>query len=175
MKKYLSFLLILILLLSGCEDEPTQQSAAPLPSADDTSFGESLEDLGIYQGYFEENSKDITITTQSGTSDPYTLEGSTLTFTAIDQDTVCSISGTFRGNIVIDVGSDHKFDLELTGLSLVSDSTNPITVNSGSEVSLTAKKDASRYNNSIRSYSGSPERRPSAMVSRARAKSPEPA
>lgn len=150
MKKAFAWCLALTLLLAGCQktnDRQPADSFAPAPqlSADDSSFGESLESLGVYRGYFEEASKEITVTTQSGTADPYTLEGNTLTFTAIDQDTVCAISGTFRGNIIIDVGDAYKFDLELTGLSLVSDSTNPITVNSGSEVSLTAKKDTENY------------------------------
>ena len=150
MKKAFAWCLALTLLLAGCQKTDSKQPAesfAPAPqlSADDSSFGESLEDLGVYQGYFEENANEITVTTHSGTADPYTLEGSTLTFTAIDQDTVCAISGTFRGNIVIDVGDAYKFDLELTGLSLVCDSTNPITVSSGSEVSLTAKKDTENY------------------------------
>ena len=92
-----------------------------------------------------QHSKNITITTESGTKDPYILENTTLTFTAIDQDTVCSISGTFRGNIVIDVGNDYKFDLEMKGFSLICDAVNPITVSSGSEVSLTAKKDTENY------------------------------
>lgn len=153
MKKYAVLLLVPMLLLSGCDTrqqsskDPKQAtiSASPQLESDDTSFGSDLEALGVYDGYFETDSQDITVKTESGTADPYTLDRSTLTFTAIDQDTVCSISGTFRGNIVIDVGDDYKFDLELTGLSLVCDTTNPITVLSGSEVSLTAKKDTQNY------------------------------
>ena len=56
-----------------------------------------------------------------------------------------SISGTFRGNIVIDVGDNYKFDLELHGLSLVCNSANPITVKSGDEVAIKAKKDSKNY------------------------------
>lgn len=154
MKKACILLLTLVLLLAGCDgtegSSPKDRSPEVFPEApqlasDDSSYGAELEELGIYKGYFEGASQNIIVTTQSGTADPYTLSGTTLTFTAIDQDTVCAISGTFRGNIVIDVGNDYKFDLELTGLSLVSDSTNPITVSSGSEVSLTAKKDTENY------------------------------
>jgi len=152
MKRFFIFLLSSLLLLSGCEKETVKSRPAEsfLPTAaqleaDEKSFGEDFEALGVYEGYFEADSKDITVTTEEGTRDPYTLSGTTLTFTAIDQDTVCSISGTFRGNIVIDVGDDYKFDLELKGFSLVCDSINPITVNSGSEISLTAKKDTQNY------------------------------
>jgi len=152
MKKALIWLLIPLLLLGGCDTVETSDGsekavipASPQLEADEQSFGSELEELGVYEGYFEGDSQEITVTTQSGTKDPYTLSGNTLTFTAIDQDTVCSISGTFRGNIVIDVGDDYKFDLEMTGFSLVCDSVNPITVSSGSEVSLTAKKDTQNY------------------------------
>ena len=47
--------------------------------------------------------------------------------------------------IVIDVGNSYKFDLELHGLSLVCNSTNPITVISGDEVAIKAKKDTKNY------------------------------
>ena len=43
------------------------------------------------------------------------------------------------------VGDDYKFDLELHGLSLVCNSTNPITAISGDEVAIKAKKDTKNY------------------------------
>ncbi|MBR5143904.1 MAG: carbohydrate-binding domain-containing protein, partial [Clostridia bacterium] len=56
-----------------------------------------------------------------------------------------SISGKLSGNIVIDTGDAYKFDLELQNFSLVSDSINPITVLSGDEVSIQAKKDTENF------------------------------
>lgn len=113
--------------------------------SDDKSFGEDLEDLGAYDGYFEGASEDLVVTCVSGTDKAYKLEGNILTFTTIAAESVYSISGKFNGNIVIDVGDTYKFDLELQGLSLVCNSTNPITVLSGNEVAIQAKKDTKNY------------------------------
>ena len=110
----------------------TQGEVADLGD-DNKTFGEDIEDEGAYDGYFEGESADIVVECVSGTDKAYKLEGTTLTFTTIGEETVYSISGTFRGNIVIDVGDSYKFDLELHGLSLVCNSTNPIIVKSGDE------------------------------------------
>ena len=112
---------------------------------DETSFGEDINDSGAYDGYFEAESKDIVVECVAGTKNAYKLEGSTLTFTALTEDSIYSISGTFTGNIIIDVGDSYKFDLELHGFSLVCDSTNPIIVKSGDEVAIKAKKDTKNY------------------------------
>ena len=158
-----ALLLCFVLLLTGCSgnnhngDETggnqgnpdssetgTQGDVADLGD-DNKTFGESLDDLGAYDGYFEGESKDIVVECVSGTAKAYKLEGTTLTFTAIGEETVYSISGTFRGNIVIDVGDSYKFDLELHGFSLVCNSSNPIIIKSGDEVAIKAKKDTKNY------------------------------
>ncbi len=117
---------------------------------DDTTFGESLDDLNAYAGYFEGDAAAVTVNCVSGTDGCYTLNGNTLTFTTLRKDSVYSISGQFKGNIVIDVGDDYKFDLELQGFSLISDTTNPILVVSGDEVSITAKSGFENYIYDIR-------------------------
>ena len=117
----------------------TQGEVADLGD-DNKTFGEDIEDEGAYDGYFEDESANIVVECVSGTDHAYKLEGTTLTFTTIGEETVYSISDTFRGNIVIDVGDSYKFELELHGLSLVCTSTNPITVISGDEVAIKAKK-----------------------------------
>jgi len=123
---------------------PTDAETADLGEKDD-SFGEKLEELNLYEGYFEGNTVEIAVDCVSGTDGCYKLDGNTLTFTNVGEDSVYSITGKLNGNIVVDIGDDHKFDLELTGLSLVSDSINPITVLSGDEVSITAKKETINY------------------------------
>ena len=128
----------------------TQGEVADLGD-DNKTFGEDIEDEGAYDGYFEGESADIVVECVSGTDKAYKLEGTTLTFTTIGEETVYSISGTFRGNIVIDVGDSYKFDLELHGFSLTSDSINPITVVSGDEVAIKAKKDTKNYIYDMRS------------------------
>ena len=157
--KIFALLLCLVLLLTGCGKKdknegyqnPEEQGATADLGDDNKSFGESLDDLGAYDGYFEGESTDIVVECVSGTQGAYKLEGTTLTFTAISEESVYSISGKLRGNIVIDVGDSYKFDLELCGLSLVCNSTNPITVVSGNEVAIKAKKDTKNYIYDMRS------------------------
>ena len=154
-----ALLLCLVLLLTGCGKKeknegyqnPEEQGTAADLGDDNKSFGESLDDLGAYDGYFEDESTDIVVECISGTQGAYKLEGTTLTFTAISEESVYSISGKLRGNIVIDVGDSYKFNLELHGLSLVCNITNPITVISGDEVAIKAKKDTKNYIYDMRS------------------------
>ncbi len=154
-----ALLLCLVLLLTGCGKKdknegytnPEEQGTTADLGDDSKSFGESLDDLGAYDGYFEGESTDIVVECISGTQGAYKLEGTTLTFTGIGEESVYSISGKLRGNIVIDVGESYKFDLELHGLSLVCNSTNPITVISGDEVAIKAKKDTKNYIYDMRS------------------------
>ena len=152
--KLLSLLFSIAFLFAGCTPNIGQVTAYPNPESqgtvatlgdDNTGFGEELEDSGIYDGMFEEDSADITVEWISGTENAYRLEGDTLTFTAVSEETVYAISGTFTGNIVIDIGDAYAFELELSGLSLVSPDTNPITVLSGDEVAIQAKKDTQNY------------------------------
>ena len=157
--KIFALLLCLVLLLTGCgkKDQnegyqnPEEQGTTADLGDDNKSFGESLDDLGAHDGYFEGESTDIVVECISGTQGAYKLEGTTLTFTAIGEESVYSISGKLRGNIVIDVGEGYKFDLELHGLLLVCNSTNPITVISGDEVAIKAKKDTKNYIYDMRS------------------------
>ena len=140
-------ILALLVLMSGCgkkdgtsggDPSASQGNAADLGDASE-SFGESLSELGAYDGYFENDAVDVTVECVSGTQGCYTLEGNILTFTAVGEDSVYSVSGRLKGSIVIDVGDDYQFELELYGFSLVSDETNPVTVLSGDEVSIKAK------------------------------------
>ncbi|MBR2454404.1 MAG: carbohydrate-binding domain-containing protein [Clostridia bacterium] len=134
----------------GGQNGEEQGTVADL-GGDSKTFGEEIESTGAYDGYFEGESQDLSVECISGTPNAYKREGTTLTFTAISEQSVYSVSGSFRGNIVIDVGDDHKFDLELHGFSLISGSTNPITVISGDEVSIKAKKDTKNYIYDMRS------------------------
>ena len=81
----------------------------------------------------------------SGTNDCFTVENNTITFSNITSDSVYSISGKLTGNIIIDVSEEYKFDLELNGFTLQSNTTNPIIVLNGNEVSIKAQKDYINY------------------------------
>lgn len=115
------------------------------PSDSETGVGAPLEQLGIDRGYFRGDGKDLDLECLMGTKGAYKLEGNTLTFTAIGEETIYAISGKFRGNIVIDVGDAHKFELEFRGFSIIADAQSPITVLSGEEVALKAKKEYDNY------------------------------
>ena len=152
-KKILSLSLALVLLLTGCSTPQgnaggnNEGIGGGSSGKDDSSFGDDLSDLGAYDGFFEEETVagDMTITCLSGSTNCYSLDGKTLTFSGITEDTVYSIQGKFNGNIVIDVNETYKFDLEMHGFSMVSDEINPITVYGGNEVSIKAKKDTENY------------------------------
>ena len=127
------------------------ENAAPDISSDlgeaEETYGEDIQDE-LYKGYSETASSDLSnviITCLSGSDGCYTKEGSTITFTNVSADSIYTIAGEFKGNIVIDVGDEYKFELELLGLSVSSDNINPIMIKSGDKVTLTAKKDYSNY------------------------------
>ena len=126
-----------------------KDNAPMTPDTQISGVGEDLDKIGINNGKFEGNttSSDFTVTYVSGTKGAYKYDDSTkvLTFTALSADSVYAISGKLNGNIIIDVGENYKLDLELTGFSLRSSNTNPIFVNSGNEIRLTAKKDTKNY------------------------------
>ncbi len=158
MKKILSLLLILamsICLIAGCKarnnDENNSLGGSNVANAgtelgdDDDTFGDALDDIGIYDGYFKEESTDVNIELVSGTGNAYNLSGTTLSFSGISEDTVYSISGRLKGSIVIDIPESYKLELELTGFSLVSTESNSIQVINGSKVTITAKKDTENY------------------------------
>lgn len=150
-KRIVILMLMAVLVLSGCgKSQGTVENVDGAPEdlggAEET-FGEDVQDE-LYAGYSENAPADfskVTVTCLSGSTDCYTMEGNTITFTKVSEDSVYAISGEFQGNIVIDTGDDYKFELEMQGLSMSSDSTNPIVVKSGDKVTLTAKKDYQNY------------------------------
>ena len=168
-KKMTVLLLCIVLAFSGCsklqqeqadteggttynrEDNQTKEGDVAEGTVEEGTEGEATADDTkdkLYAGYSEAAPTDLSkvrITCISGTADCYTVTGNTVTFTKVSEDSVYAISGEFKGNIIIDIGNDYKFDLELQGLSLSSDSVNPVVVNSGAKVTLTAKKDYENY------------------------------
>ena len=157
--KILAILLLLTLFLSACKNLGNRPDGTEHPSgnggfgnitSDETSYGDNLQSLGAMDGYFEGTQNDIEVKCIAGTSGCYKLDGNVLTFTAVSSESLYSISGRFSGSIVIDVGDANKFELELSGLSLISDSASPITILSGDEVTIQAKKNTKNYIYDIR-------------------------
>lgn len=87
----------------------------------------------------------LSVVCTEGTDGCWKIDGKTVTFTGLAADTVCTLSGEFDGNIVIDAGENAGLELELCGLTLWSDTDCPITVLSGDKVTLTAKKDTQNF------------------------------
>ena len=145
-RKIISLLLLTALLLTSCVNDKKDGGGATDDIPDDnSSYGDDLNDLGVYDGLFDGSSSAVTVTCISGTPDCYTLENNVLTFTALSADSVYSVTGTMSGSITVDVGDEYKLDLEMHDFSLISDGVNPITVLSGNEVSIQAKKDTKNY------------------------------
>ena len=150
--KLIKFALIIICVFTlfscSCEENSTQDVEIGSPNTalgdENTTFGEDISEE-IYGGYFENEGTDITVTCVSGTPNAYTSENNVLTFTALTQDSVYSVSGNLKGSVVIDVGSEYKLDLELCGFSLISENANPVSVLSGNKVTITAKKGYESY------------------------------
>ena len=178
--QFISTLLILVLLLTGCfgtgqptggttgtsgtnstsvtkpnSTRPNNPSQNPSEDGDttedtsmgrdETSYGESLDSLGVWDGYFENGKNDVTITCLTGSANRYRIEGDVITFNPMAAESVYTIEGKWKGSIVINTGDDYKFTLEMHGFTLIADSTNPILVQSGDEVSITAKKGYDNY------------------------------
>lgn len=156
MKKLILLLVIaamLLMLLAGCarphasdgNGESVTMSGNDTDLGDSSqSFGDDIDEIGFYNGYFE-TASGIEVTCVSGSEGCYTYADGVLTFSGIAENSVYSVSGQLKGSIVIDVGEDYKLDLELCGLSVISDSDCPVTVLSGRKVSITAKAGTENY------------------------------
>ncbi len=89
--------------------------------------------------------KTVVITYISGTPNAYTVDNNIVTFGNITEESVYDISGTFHGNIVIDVGETQKLELQMSGFELYSHSACPISVLSGDKVTLSVKKSTENF------------------------------
>ena len=148
-----AFLLFIGLIsLTGCFNtitRPTVEEKTPtVPEQDlgddSNSFGDSLDDSGIYDGVFDGESS-INVKYVSGTNNAYDIENNTLKFTNITKDSVYSISGNFNGDIIIDVSDKYNFDLELDNVSIISTKNNPIIIKNGNKVTIKANKNTKNY------------------------------
>ncbi len=124
----------------GEDTEGTALQEDPTEEELENPFGE--EEVEVPE---EGSTEELVISCSSGTKDAYTIKDGVITFSGIEEKSVYSISGVFNGCIVIDVGEDYKFELELTGLTLVSDISAPLQILSGDKVTISAKKGTVNY------------------------------
>lgn len=121
---------------------PPEQSQ----TTEDESTAESIDNEKTdIPSDLPENAGTLAVSYVSGTDNCWTLSGKTLTFSGLTENTVCSVTGEFDGQIIIDAGYGYKFELELCGVTLYSGEQNPISILSGDKVTLTAKKGSKNY------------------------------
>lgn len=150
-KRIIALFLFVTLVLTACgptdpENNNSDNNASDGSiTLDDSSSGLDLDGLGVYDGLFDGEGVNVNINCVSGTPGCYKIEGNTVIFSGITTDSIYSISGHLLGNIVIAVGNAYNFELEMCGLSLISDSTHPVSVMGGNEVTIQAKKNTKNY------------------------------
>ena len=139
-KKLVFCLLLAVLGITGC----ASATPAMVPTMTPTEMPTQMPTV---TPIFTESdiAEEVTVSCISGSNGCYVMEGNTLTFTKVTEDSVYAVSGQFTGNIVIDTGDDYKFELELQGFSIVGSEQCPITVLSGDRVTITAKKEFKNY------------------------------
>lgn len=163
MKKILSFILIFVLsltMLASCGANESNSAGNPTggptnnpPSppeqsqtTEDEFAAESIDNEKTdIPSDLPENADTLAVSYVSGTDNCWTLSGRILTFSGLTENTVCSVTGEFDGQIIIDAGDGYKFELELCGVTLYSGEQNPISILSGDKVTLTAKKGSKNY------------------------------
>lgn len=87
----------------------------------------------------------VVISCVSGTQNAVSVEGSTVTFKNITENSTYNIAGKLHGNIVIDATDKNKFELEMSGFEMYSHTQCPINIVSGDKVTLSAKKSTENF------------------------------
>lgn len=111
------------------------------------SFGQLTQNGGTltYKCSHCNETEIVIVSCESGTPDGFSVSGNTITFSNITEKSVYDINGSLHGNIVIDVGDNYKFELQMSGLDLYSYAQCPINVTSGDKVTLSAKNSTENH------------------------------
>ncbi len=140
---------------------------ADLPSADVTDAAEIEVDRNVYNFVLESSDGDsytfrdaesqrtatVTVTCVSGTGGLCSVNGNTLSFGTMTEDSVYALSGEFYGNITVASSPDFKLELELDGLSLTSYTECPMVFSECDKIVLSAKKGTQNYIYDLREVS----------------------
>lgn len=108
------------------------------------SYG-NFDSISFTVKIVKEITSDYKITTTLGTKNCYTEQvnsygETTITFSNITENTICNFKGNLKGNIIVDVDVNYKFELELDGATIVSDYNVPICELNSNKFTVTAKK-----------------------------------
>lgn len=159
-KKLLCLLCCIVLLftLVACDRTPSTPNNGgdisdnnnvdvPEPDGEEHAFTLASQANGTFTYKCSQCDKEetFTITCLSGTQYAYKVEGSTLTFKNVSEKTSYDVRGAFHGNIVIDAGDENKFELQMSGFELYSQTYCPIYASSGDKVTVSAKKSTKNY------------------------------
>jgi len=137
MKQLFCLLIAIVLLIAACDhvDNTEPDISATKPATAPITVPDTFPNL--------ENN--VSVMFVEGTPGCYSINGDTILFSGIQNDSVYSISGEWTGNIMIDVDTEYKFELEMQDFSLASDTQNPIAILRGNRVTLTAKKNSENF------------------------------
>lgn len=133
--------------ITGGEITDNNQVEVDEPDSTEHDFTLVSEKEGKFTFICSECNEDETvkISCLSGTEKAYTVNGNSITFNNISENSVYDINGVFHGNIVIDVTDNYKFELQMSGFAITSHNDCPITILSGNKVTLSAKKSTENY------------------------------
>ncbi len=148
LNRFFALLILLPILLASCGKQPDPVIGGDggdgyIPEGEGGVTAE-VTDIG-FEHVVENIETTMTVTCVEGTPNAYTLEDGVLTFSGITSDSIYSVTGNLGGYIVIDVGDDHKFELEMQGVIIQSSAESPVMIKSGDKVTLTAKKDTTNF------------------------------
>lgn len=136
-----------IMFLTSCGQNKTNNSSSSIVKnqTSSTTVAELDEDITEIPSNLEKDANTLAVSCVDGSDNCWVYGENVLTFSNITSDTLCSVSGKFDGQIIIDVADEYKFELELCDVTLYNGNNSPITVLSGDKITLTAKKDTENY------------------------------
>lgn len=117
------------------------------PDTTEHSFGLLTQNGGTltYKCSHCNETETAVISCESGTANGFAVNGNTVTFCNITENSVYNINGSLHGNIVIDISDDYKFELQMSGFDLYSYTECPINITGGDKVTLSAKNSTENH------------------------------
>lgn len=143
---------LLLLCLASCGRESTdgtlsdlggeiseEEITLPTVETERHSYTFLSQEGDVYRYAEGDRIAEVTVTCESGTASAVHVEGNTISFFGLEEDSVFLLSGVFYGNIVAEGGQDFSLQLSLCGLTLTSYEECPIRFFDLDEATLSAK------------------------------------